>query len=303
MGRSRRSGLIALPCLTLLGCSLLFDPEAYEGPDAGRGVDAARPLDAETRMDVGRDARDAGETPDAKEADARPDAAHFCQGIDAAFCADFDEGELLLGWTASPTPLHSFSSGNLELDDSIAKSKPASLLASLPELSPDAGGSGNEEFLEDDLATGWREVTLDFDLNIGTIASGGGMSVLSFEFLGETTVGIQMGIGASKVTDAGTLGSLDFSTLTGPDPSDWLYDSYDYQPGKWFHVTFDVLPATSGGKVNVSFDGVPVQAWMGIDFAADPMAADLRLQLGLSQYGTFTPAVEINYDNVVIRYP
>jgi hypothetical protein len=303
MGWSRRSGLVALPCLAVVGCSFFFDPEEYYGPDGGGVVDAAHGLDAPTTVDVRRDAPDAGTTPDAKGADAAPDATHFCQGIDAAFCADFDEGSLVLGWAASPTPLHASSFGKLVLDDSIARSKPASMLASLPELTPDSGGSGGEEFLEEDLSTGWREVTLDFDLYIGTVPDGAGVSVLSLEFLGDTSVGVEMGLGTSKVGDSGTMGGLAFTTITGSDASEWLYDGYDYEAGKWFHVTFDVLPATSGGKVNVSFDGVLVQPWMGIDFQSDSTASDLRLQLGLSQYRAYTPAVELHYDNVVLRYP
>src|ERR1700722_2067870 len=116
MGWSRLLWLSALLASAAAGCSLAFHPDDYYGPEGG-GIDASSsdrsvPGDGGTRDDLRSDARDAGPMRDAPAVDggdAEADAGPFCKGVDAAFCADFDEGSLILGWSASPSPLHSSS--------------------------------------------------------------------------------------------------------------------------------------------------------------------------------------------------
>jgi hypothetical protein len=305
MGRAHGLWLATTPWVLVLGCSLAFDPEEYYGPpdaSADRRAITDGGVDSESRSDAPDE--DAPRDAPATDADAsEASSLRFCEGVDAAFCADFDESKsLIVGWSSSPSPLHSTSEGSLSLDTTIAKSKPASLHAKLPELDPDSSTFG-EQLLEEDISTTWREVTLDFDFFISAVPSGAGVSLLEFTFEGDISAGVSMTLGTMKV-DAGGLGGLGFTALTSSDAGGWLYGGYSYTPGKWTHVEFNVLPATSGhGKVLVSFDGTLVQMWTGISFESDPGASDLRLQLGLSQYGAYTPAFDIHYDNVVVRFP
>jgi hypothetical protein len=67
-----------------------------------------------------------GDSPSADDAapeSTGPDAdASFCSSVDAAFCADFDEGPVDKGWDA----LERFAPSTLSLDSTVAKSAPAS---------------------------------------------------------------------------------------------------------------------------------------------------------------------------------
>jgi hypothetical protein len=64
------------------------------------------------------------------------DAGSFCAGKTTAFCADFDEGNLLTAWVngtkASWTSTDIDPSGSLTLDGTRSVSAPAALFAALP---------------------------------------------------------------------------------------------------------------------------------------------------------------------------
>lgn len=303
-----------MACALAGGCQSLaiqILPEAGVSGDAGAHRDAGS-SDAGVRYDSGEahvDAStDAGSDShhDGAETgahDAQVETGTFCSTVgDAAFCADFDESiSLIAGWTSTPSPLYSNGSGSLSLDDAIAISKPASLHAAVPALTTNSPGT--EQFLQEDLASPRREVTLDFDFYIASVPKGAGLSVMSFTFNGQASVGVGMTLGTGPVSDSGATGGLGYAAMTTGDASAWLYDGYSYTPGSWIHATFDLLPTTSGGKLLVSFNGTLVQSWTGIAFASDEAANDLSLKLGLSQYRAFTPACDIHYDNVVIRFP
>jgi hypothetical protein len=95
--------------------------------DLGRGTDAGGTKDSgampnEAAADTGADA----------PADVMVDAGPpFCSTVDAMFCADFDEGNLVLAWPASETWSSPISSlGTLALDPSKFRSPPDSFRSS-----------------------------------------------------------------------------------------------------------------------------------------------------------------------------
>jgi hypothetical protein len=303
--RSRRFVLSLACAVVVAGCSLAFHASDYYGSPAadGGGLDGP-PSDVVTgndaqadgptvvKSDAGMDA--GGEVGVAEAGRDGGDAAAptaYCAGVDAAFCADFDEGSLSLDWTP---PTHSSNGGSLTLDTSVAKSQPASAHAAIPAFGPDGGGQ--EEFLEKDLSTPWREATLDFDFYAEGL-EGNGVTLAVFQFDGNEQLGalLTLATGQNRIQLVGT------PTASG---SGWLYDAYDYPDSgpTWIHVQLDVLPATNGGgKIAISINGSLIDNWTGLSFDSDPGSDRLSTQIGLSRYGSFTPAVNVHYDNVVVR--
>jgi hypothetical protein len=303
--RSRRFVLSLACTVVVAGCSLAFHASDYYGspaadaaafdepvPDVFTGNDAQADgtsvVKSEAGMDTGGDAGVAEAGRDGGDAGA---ATPYCAGIDAAFCADFDEGSLTLNWTP---PTHDANGGSLTLDKSVAKSQPASAHAAIPALGPDGGGQ--VEFLEKDLSTPRREATLDFDFYAEGL-EGNGVTLAVFQFVGNEQLGalLTLATGQNRIQLVGT------PTASG---SGWLYDVYDYPDSgpTWIHVQLDVLPATNGGgKIAISINGSMIDDWTGLSFDSDPGADTLSIQIGLSRYGSFTPAVNVHYDNVVVR--
>jgi hypothetical protein len=291
---TRRSRCIAVVLAVtggVAGCSLAFHPSDYDGPASGDdgGLDVSTLADVPPSAD-GPSAADSGTTDAPPVIDAEAGAAlPFCTGVDAAFCADFDEDVLQLGWTL---PIHNSSAGTLALDTAIAQSKPGSEHATLPMATTPDGGVYDEEFLQKNLLTPWREATLDFDVYIAA-HTGNGIVIVSFVFVGNESVGAAIAYGVSENT-------LQLGGMQTSDASQWFYGSSPYVPSTWTHIQLDVLPATSGGMISISIGGALVEQWPA-DFSADPNAQELQLQLGLSRYGNYTNAVDVRYDNVVIR--
>ena len=169
------------------GCSLAFHPSGSDGPASGDdgGLDVSTQADVSPSTD-GPSAADSGATDAPPVIDAEAGAPlPFCAGVDAAFCADFDEGVLQLNWTL---PIHNSSAGTLALDTAIAQSKPGSEHATLPMATTPDGGVYDEEFLQKDLPTPWREATVDFDVYIAA-HTGNGISIAWFAFVGDENLG------------------------------------------------------------------------------------------------------------------
>lgn len=283
------------------GCSLAFHPSDYFGPPAAEDGG----LDALTLPDVpsSTDALPPTDAPPPTDASSAPDVladtandvgdagpSPFCTGVDAAFCADFDENSLTVGWTL---PVHSVGSGTLTLDTSIAQSKPGCARATMPMLASPDGGVDDEEFLQKNLLTPWREATLDFDMYLAP-NSGNGVAIVSFVFVGDESVG-------ASIAFAVQANQLQLAGMQTTDPTGWIYGAAPYVPSTWTHVQLDILPATSGGKIAISVGGAPVESWTDLSFTSDPSATLLELELGMSRYGDYTNAVDVRYDNVVIR--
>jgi hypothetical protein len=292
--RSRCIAVVLAGAGGVAGCSLAFHPSDYFGPPGAEdgGLDAltlpdvpsstdAPPTDASPAPDVLADT-----TSDVGDAGASP----FCTGVDAAFCADFDENSLTLGWTL---PVHSVGSGTLTLDTSIAQSKPGCARATMPMLDTPDAAVDDEEFLQKTLLTPWREATLDFDMYLAP-ASGHGVAIVSFVFVGDESVG-------ASIAFAVQANELQLAGMQTTDATSWMYGAAPYVPSTWSHIQLDVLPATSGGKIAISVGGSPVESWTGLSFTSDPSAELLELELGMSRYGNDTNAVDVRYDNVVIR--
>ena len=91
--------------------------------------------------------------------------------------------------------------------------------------------------------------------------------------------------------------------LTGMQTSDvtqWFYGSSPYVPSTW---TRAAARRVAGDERGHDLDFHRRSAGRAVDggIHCGPDRPDLRLQLGLSRYGNYTDAVDVRYDNVVIR--
>ncbi|NOU31023.1 MAG: hypothetical protein HOO96_24255 [Polyangiaceae bacterium] len=152
MVRHRPGGRTAVAIMaaasTCAACSMLVDLASFTG-GATPGSDAGS--DAEARVPEG----DAGGT------DAGPDVPRipFCAATDAAFCDDFDDGDLGATWSARTVDDASVQSK----DTAQLRSPPASFLVA---VAPRSGGV--ESYFEKDVAKSTERAVWAFDVRIDT---------------------------------------------------------------------------------------------------------------------------------------
>jgi hypothetical protein len=231
--RSRLLLVSALPALGLAACSLVtnFGDLASGGPvDAGAGgTDAATdaPADAVVPEDAPADGL----------VESAP--APFCSGRSHAFCADFDEGSLLDGWTRMQVdPL-----GTIEPSTLHFVSPKTSFHSFLPRR---AAGDKEDAVLVKDLPGAWKHTLFDFDMFLARPDFQTGD--INAAFLQLTFAGSGTGSGQTFYIPIGD----GYSQVTGPGMIIQLSEAH-YDELVHFHL--DVRPGTS---VSVTVNGRPV---------------------------------------------
>ena len=126
------------------------------------------------------------------------------KSVDAAFCADFStRRSLILGWTSSPSPIHTTSIGSLSLDDTLSRSKPRVPARILAGADP---GCRTRRVPVSPARSVHRVARGDARLRFstsGTVPTGGaGVAMLDLSFLGSIVVGVKMTLGTA---DAGAV--------------------------------------------------------------------------------------------------
>ena len=267
--------------LAALACSLVTDLDALK-PSADGGADAGSdvkpPVDAAT---------------DAKDATANLDAATFCMGKDATFCADFDESpDLKTGWD------NLVSAGGATLLESTTQfsSPPRAIHASLPTPVSDAGVLKVYANLGKSLPLNANtHVRIEADVRWDSATFGGNDYVQYFSWIAQATfqgqslgvVGILHDSTHGWSMGIATMGPPSYFPMTTPPPEN-----------VWTHMIADVVLGTSG-SLALSFDGKT--ALNPTNAPTSNMAPSyVGIAVGFSAPYGYSPAVGMTCDNVVV---
>jgi hypothetical protein len=224
-------------------------------------VDGSTPVDAATEA-----ALDAG--------------SRFCRGVDAAFCADFDEGPLGTDWNEVV-----ITGGILELDSTLVRSKPNALHMGVA----DGGADG---FLRKALPLDANAIRITADINHScTSMTGGQFTVLELRCTGSDG---QRGGAAFMLSSFGPHKLT--TTRVGLGPTKFEMFDVPVPPEVWRSLSIDTTFGTPG-TLAVRVDGVEVVSAKPV-FGCQSTAA-LDLVVGLNG-GTGTPCM-VNVDNVVLE--
>jgi hypothetical protein len=279
--------LIALACFAgAASCTLTTDLDGLRAasgamlPDgaseAGSGGDAG--LDSNAPIGEAG-ANEAGKSDGGTEAGTTSPC-----GAMHAFCADFDDGILITGWTTTVLD----TGGTIAIDD-LALSPLHSMRATRPRKTT-AGGL--RASLRKSLAPQWRRAIFQADAYL----------VQPDWLAGDTNVAVVQ-LGYNSVS--GNTGTTFFlSAAAGAGTIEHITDStrgftVDLLPyGRWVHVFIDFDPS---GKVHYEIDGkTSERTFAAVTAGANP---ELLLELGIIDFNNPIPAVDIRWDNVVVDLP
>ena len=215
----------------------------------------------------------------ATDADAALDAgARFCRGLDASFCADFDEGSLGTDWTELVV-----TGGKFTLDSTLVRSKPNA-------LHMDIADGGADGFLRKALPTTATALRLTADLNhMCTSLIGALFTVL--ELRCTSSVGDRGGL-TFNLSTSGPHKVV--TTRVGLGPTQGGEFDVSLPPGVWRSLTIDTTFGAPG-KLTVTVDGISIVSAAPSLGCQD--TASLDLVVGFSGVGA---PCTVNVDNVVL---
>lgn len=268
-----RAGWIVSVTLSVTACSLLTSLDGLRG-DASTDSSAN-----DSAVDViTADASDAGDAPDA------PDGP-FCQTHPGhTFCADFDEGSLVAGFTSVTTT----GVGSTALDDADKVSSPASYEAL---FDASAVSQCNEALLVRNIAnSGNHDYHLEFD----------------FESCGLPSISVEL---FSIIQNAGidafivSVDPFSYSLYTeGSDDAGSHSQTYDmgvWPTTGWHHVIIDASDVLGKGKsaFHVTVDGTTMlDIQTGWTWSISPT----ELEVGLRACTSASPSCAVHYDNILL---
>lgn len=200
-------------------------------------------------------------------------------GANFNFCSDFDDPDLLAGWTDFV-----FEAGLTGTPNTMqSTSEPVSL-----KVSSQSANNGNWGVVEKDLTTTASFTLVEFDFYYG---------------------GSAFQAGDAGFVDIATISYASTSAIFGVDKMGFYVH---HQGGVDVKNALPAIPANTwvrvgltvaysgiavGGEVGVSYDGVSVGKVPNVITLADPNSMDLSLFLGQMRLGS-APAVETSFDNV-----
>lgn len=213
------------------------------------------------------------------EAEAGVEASvPFCTQSSHTFCADFDEGDVLLGWSSNQVD----TDGTLGLSTSNALSSPAAAhmtMARRGSSAPTENATISKGF------AAWQRIVTDVDVYLvapawqqGDVNSG--FFTMGF-YSSATSDAMALSIGANYVT-VGAPGGVSSNGTTFPTD-------------QWVHVHVDVDPA---GTFSMTIGTQSFQkTFPAMDGTGSP---HMYVNLGISGYNEPAPAFDVSYDNVTI---
>jgi hypothetical protein len=225
--------------------------------------------------------------------EAAPDAG-FCQSSAHAFCADFDENDVLLGWGST---YESQGKTSLGLDTWV--SPPASLDTRI--MPAAVGNASYGAYLDVELGNVTvKNVHSEVDLRLGSCSPVNGVySLVSFggtDWSIQTAYEPEMGTLAFFYLFTGNLSAIpQYGNVIGPlSPNVWVHLSVNVfiEPKGSMH-TVQVRALTDGGASFELDDNGP-----GFD-AAGPLRVDLGLY---GPPGMPSGNCEVHFDNYTIDY-
>jgi hypothetical protein len=205
------------------------------------------------------------------------DGGRFCSRSTHAFCADFDDGQLRLGW---PNLIEDPDSGALvTLSTDRPFSPPASLLTTLPRHTQLEHG-----VLYTSWNRPWTRTIVELDLYIDPINWLDGdknSGIVGIEFHSSAAAA------AIYLSVAGTYVQFGDTHATV------------LQTGVPLHAKFDVDPIAKTGTVWV--DDQMISSSFTVPALAD--GPSISLGIGVIGFNAPTPEISVYYDNVTVDFP
>jgi hypothetical protein len=263
------------------GCSLTTDFASLDSDkgaasgDGGPTADGAGPGD-------GGDGGGSTEGGTTSEAGAEGGTSPCSQPH--TLCADFDVGAYDKGWKRQTIT----GGGTLALDDR-ALSPPHSLRATQPRRQ--AGASGTVSELNVNVGGAWRRVVVEADLFLTTPAWQA--DDVNFALIHIGLYSAQNSGTVLFVTPGGCFGTIEH--LSEP-ARNVLLDAVPYD--RWVHVVVDFDP---GGTIHYQIDGKSFdRTFAAVTFGPAPA---MEVDLGVLDYNSPAPAIDLRWDNVTIDLP
>lgn len=265
----RRFALLSVAFAALIACGQRY---YANDQDAGEG-------------DAGADAADAGVAVDSATDVTSDGALPFCASIDAALCADFEDGGVETSFqTVASSPGATFA-----IDPGEGFASARSLHATLP-AAPDAGevdAYGTHFF-----TTALTHVVLESDVFFAkpTTFAAGNVAFERVVFHGANDVTVEL---FEQPTT---------TNVTISEPAFEFFDTlYPLPLDRWTHVKIDWDPRPPS-NLEIWFDQDKVLSKQGIVFDA-PNVTSLKLEIGLVRFNAPTPAFDLHFDDVVVTFP
>lgn len=205
----------------------------------------------------------------------------WCEANGASFnfCSDFDEQDLLVGWTDFV-----FEPGLTGTPNTLQNTSPPVSF----KVSSQAANNGNWGVVEKDLSTTATFTTVEFDFYFGG-------SAFQINDLGSVDIATIVHGNTSGVFGLDKMGfyvrHLGAVDIKNPLP--------DVMPNTWTRVGLTVVYSSfaQGGEVGVSYDGVGVGKIPNVVTLMDVNSMDISLFLGQMRLGS-GPSVDTSFDNV-----
>ncbi len=258
---------------TCAACSVLVDLASFTGGSA-------------QSSDAGSEAEGPAPPGDAGGFDAGPDVPRiaFCTGTDAAFCDDFDDGELAANWSG-----RTVDDASVQSKDTVqTRSPPASFLVA---VAPRNGGI--ESYLEKDVARSTERAVWAFDVRIDTAS----LDTLRVATVRQPSVPAKVRVvltGAAPLR-WGLTEILENAGEGGADVVRTTTSSVAFTTGAWHAVslTVDIKARTT----QLTVDGAQI---VNAPLATAWVAGNVEGYLGIGSLNNPKSAWEVRYDNALL---
>jgi hypothetical protein len=258
---------------TCAACSVLVDLASFSGGSTIPG-------------DAGNDAEVVGPLGDAGGNDAGPDVPRipFCAATDAAFCDDFDDGDLGATWSSRTVDDASAQSK----DTAQTRSPPASFLVA---VAPRSGGV--ESYFEKDVAKSTERAVWAFDVRIDT-TSLDTLRVATFRQPG-VPAKVRVVLTGAAPQRWGLMEVLENAGEGGADVVRTTASTVAFTTGTWHAVSLTV--DIKGRTTQLSVDGTRI---VSTTLASAWVVGNVEGYLGIGNLNNPRSAWEIRYDNALL---
>ena len=207
----------------------------------------------------------------------------FCASSKHTFCADFDESDALPGvWDSA--------GAGLALVGAPASSPPRAVHGNLPRAATGMPAIA----LVKQLDSAWVRTVLELDVFMAAPSWQAGDTNV---FLAQ--IELSPGVGFFLWIDSDDLLGVTAQTPSY-EPSKSTAGRLTY--GSWTHLRLSVVPSATGGSYDLAVGNPPVSVLTkNVNLTATP-THDIRLTVGLEQFNTPAPALDIAFDNVTLDF-
>jgi len=216
---------------------------------------------------------------------------HYCDGVDAQFCSDFDEPDATGRWIEG---FESSGAWTIEIESMHASSPPNGLEV---DLAVEAGTAWLADLMGDGDAGPSTMVSLDLDMTIPPL-SGPFAPVLLFAMgcpLGGISTHFGLAYGAG-VWSLASEGGGPVATMSGTVPTT--------TSAVFAHVTMNIVLGVAG-SVSLSINHGAATAASATPINTVGQTAlhyPIELRLGVDNSAILSPSGPVYFDNVVVRY-